>query len=103
LGIQDTTEINYQAHAGRITAGLGTVGNGKDLGFFMHPMLFVDAELETCLGLGAIKTWVRITQARVDYPKQPIEENESFRWLETAEQAKRNQKEKTRIHHLPIR
>ena len=90
LAIQDTTEINYQAHAGRITGGLGSVGNGKDLGFFMHPMLLVDAELETCLGLGSIKTWVRTTQARVDYPKQLIEEKESFRWLEAAEQTKNN-------------
>jgi len=90
LGIQDTTEINYQAHAGRVTGGLGTVGNGKDIGFFMHPMLLVDAELETCLGLGAIKTWIRTTKARTDYPKQPIEEKESYRWLETAEQTKKN-------------
>ena len=97
LGIQDTTEINYQAHAGRITGGLGTVGNGKDLGFFMHPMLLVDAELETCLGLGAIKTWARTTQARVDYPKQPIEEKESFRWLETAEQVKGNLNEVAKL------
>lgn len=90
LAIQDTTEINYQAHAGRVTGGLGTVGNGKDIGFFMHPMLLVDAELETCLGLGAIKTWVRTTKAHSNYPKQPIEEKESFRWLETAEQTKKN-------------
>jgi hypothetical protein len=37
LGIQDTTEINYQSHAGRVS-GLGTVGNGKDAGFFVHPL-----------------------------------------------------------------
>lgn len=90
LGIQDTTEINYQAHAGRITGGLGTVGNGKDIGFFIHPMLLVDAELETCLGLGAIKAWVRTSKSRTDYSKQPIEEKESYRWLETAEQTKNN-------------
>lgn len=90
LAIQDTTEINYQAHAARITGGLGTVGNGNDLGFFMHPMLLVDADSKTCLGLGAIKTWVRTTKAREDYSKQPIEEKESFRWLETAEQTKKN-------------
>lgn len=89
LAIQDTSEMNYQAHAGRVT-GLGTVGNGEDLGFFLHPMLIVDAELETCLGLGAIKTWMRTTKACKDYRKQPIEEKESFRWLETAEQTKKN-------------
>jgi hypothetical protein len=97
LGIQDTTEINYQAHAGRVTGGLGTVGNGEDVGFFMHPMLLVDAELETCLGLGSIKTWTRTTKARKDYPKQPIEEKESYRWLETAEQTKKNLPEVTQL------
>lgn len=90
LGIQDSTEINYQAHVGRVTGGLGSVGNGKDIGFFMHPMLLLDAELGTCQGLGAIKTWVRTAKARADYPKQVIEEKESFRWLETAEQTKSN-------------
>src|SRR5437762_8362494 len=49
LGIQDTSEINYQAHAGRIS-GLGTVGNGKDKGFFIHPMIVLNAQDETCLG-----------------------------------------------------
>ena len=90
LGIQDTTEINYQAHAGRVTGGLGTVGNGTDVGYFMHPMLLIDAELETCLGLGSIKTWARTTKARTDYAKQAIEEKESYRWLETVEQTKKN-------------
>ena len=28
LAIQDTTEINYQAHVGKVN-GLGTVGNGR--------------------------------------------------------------------------
>ena len=89
LSIQDTSEINYQAHVGRVS-GLGTVGNGTDVGFFIHPMLLIDAELETCLGLGAIKTWIRTKKARQDYAKQPIEEKESFRWLETAEETKKN-------------
>jgi hypothetical protein len=41
LAIQDTSELNYQKYAGRVT-GLGTVGNGKDVGFFIHPMLVLD-------------------------------------------------------------
>lgn len=97
LCIQDTTEINYQAHVGRVTGGLGTVGNGTDIGFFMHPMLLIDAELETCLGLSSIKTWVRTEKARADYPKQRIEEKESFRWLETAEQTKKNLPEAAKL------
>lgn len=87
LAIQDTTEINYQAHAKRVR-GLGTVGNGKDVGFFLHPALIVDAQEETCLGIGAIKSWMRTEPAREDYQKQLIEEKESYRWIETAEQTK---------------
>jgi hypothetical protein len=88
LAIQDTSEINYQAHANRVS-GLGTVGNGKDVGFFIHPMLVLDAQDETCLGFGAINTWIRTKGANPDYPKLAIEEKESYRWIETAEQAKR--------------
>jgi hypothetical protein len=49
LAIQDTSEINYQAHAGRVK-GLGPVGNGTDLGFFIHPALAVDAEAGGIIG-----------------------------------------------------
>ena len=42
LAIQDTSEINYQAQSGR-KHGLGKVGNGTDVGLFVHPVLAVDA------------------------------------------------------------
>ena len=87
LGIQDTSEINYQAHSKKVS-GLGKVGNGKDVGFFIHPLLVVDAKNETCLGLGAIKTWCRTAEASANYASLPLEEKESYRWLETAEKAK---------------
>lgn len=87
LGIQDTTEINYQSHASRVS-GLGTVGNGKDAGFFLHPLLVVDAESQSCLGFGAIHTWNRLVGARKDYSRQPIEEKESYRWIQTAQKSK---------------
>src|SRR5260221_1083939 len=38
--IQDTSEINYQAKAQR-KRGLGRVGNGSDIGLFVHPALAV--------------------------------------------------------------
>lgn len=87
LAIQDTTEINYQAHAQKVS-GLGRVGNGKDVGFFLHPALIIDARDETCLGLGAIKSWLRTESAREDYQRQLIEEKESYRWIETADKTK---------------
>lgn len=88
LCIQDTTEINYQSHCKRIKEGLGAVGNGKDLGFFMHPMLVIDANEGTCLGLSALKVWTRTGAKKENYKKLPIEEKESYRWLETAQVSK---------------
>lgn len=88
LGIQDTTELNYQRHAGRVH-GLGTVGNGSDLGFFMHPMLVIDAQTTACLGSAAIHIENRLTGAADNYRALPIEEKESYRWLSTAETSKK--------------
>lgn len=87
LAIQDTTELNYEAHAGQIK-GLGRVGNGRDRGLFVHPMIAVDAASGALLGLADACVWTRHKRARADYRAQPIEEKESYRWLETAARAK---------------
>ena len=87
LAIQDTTELNYQHHSGR-TRGLGTVGNGRDAGLFLHPVLALDAETGACLGLVGAKLWLRKTAKAPNYRDLPIEAKESFRWLEGAEMAK---------------
>lgn len=88
LAIQDTTELNHQAHAGRVS-GLGTVGNGSDVGMFLHPLLAVDAADGTCLGLAHLHHWNRTDKAAPDYRKLPIEDKESYRWLEVAEAGKK--------------
>jgi hypothetical protein len=88
LAIQDTTEVNYQAHAGRIH-GLGTVGNGKDAGFFMHPLIVIDAETGSCLGSAEIHVWNRLEGAADNYQRLPIEEKESYRWISTAESGRK--------------
>lgn len=88
LVIQDTTEINYQNHAGR-THGLGPVGNGKDIGFFLHPGLVVDAENSTCLGLSSVISWQRTEELKGRPYKFLIEEKESHRWIETALNSKK--------------
>ena len=85
LAVQDTSEINYQKHAGKVN-GLGVVGNGVDAGLFLHPALIVDAEQQEGLGLGAIHTWNRTKKACKNYQAQPIEEKESYRWIEVADQ-----------------
>lgn len=83
LGINDTTEVNYQSHKGRVH-GLGTVGNGKDLGFFLHPMIALDAGSGAVIGCAELVMWNRTQKASENYPELPIEEKESYRWVETA-------------------
>jgi len=87
LALHDTSEINYQAQRRRKHA-LGTVGNGTDVGLFVHPVLAVDAQTGECLGLVGARIWRRTTGKAADYKKLPIEAKESNRWLEAADQAK---------------
>ena len=88
LAIQDTSELNYEAHARR-TGGLGTVGNGRDRGVFIHPVLAVDAASGACLGLVRAGIYSRHTAAHANYKALPIEAKESMRWLEGAAAARR--------------
>ena len=87
LLIQDTSEINYEAKAGR-KRGLGRVGNGKDVGLFVHPALAVDAADGSVLGLAGATIWRRTRVKDDDYQSLPIEEKESFKWLATPLAAK---------------
>ena len=96
LAIQDTSEINYQAHAGR-TKGLGTVGNGTDAGLFLHPVLAVDADSGKGLGLVDCQIWLRTTAKAANYQSLPIEEKESLRWLTGAESAHRILRQAARV------
>jgi hypothetical protein len=82
LLIEDTSEINYQAKSGR-KRGLGVVGNGRDVGLFVHPALAVDAVDGTVLGLAGATIWRRRAAKRRDYQDLPIEAKESHRWLQT--------------------
>jgi hypothetical protein len=95
LCIQDTTEFNFQHHKDRIKTGeLGPVGNNTDIGFFAHPMLVIDAQQEVCMGFGAIEMWHRdfdkLDKHEREYPTQPIEEKESYRWIKCIEETRRN-------------
>src|SRR6266852_9250164 len=79
LAIQDTSEINYQAQSGR-KRRLGKVGNGIDVGLFVHPVLAVDAVTEECLGLVDAQVWRRNKSKAANYKSLPIEQKESYRW-----------------------
>jgi hypothetical protein len=94
LAISDTSEINLQSHAGRLSPpGLGVVGNNTDVGFYIHPTLVLDGESGFPLGLSTVKLWSRaINHAdkhQRDYQNLPIEEKESYKWLASASSSKR--------------
>jgi hypothetical protein len=81
LAIQDTSEINYQAHAGRVK-GLGPVGNGTDVGFFIHPALAVDAEHGGIIGLAGGVVWRRQGKIETGRRQRDLADKESRRWIE---------------------
>jgi Transposase DDE domain len=87
LAIQDTSEINYQAQKDR-KRRLGKVGNGTDVGLFVHPVLGVDADTGECLGPIDVQVWRRTKSKAANYKALPIEQKESFRWLIGGAQAK---------------
>jgi hypothetical protein len=92
LAINDTTEINLQAHSGRLKPeGIGVVGNNKDVGFFLHPTMILDGETGFPLGLSAIQLWTREpghpTKKERNYQTLPIEKKESFKWIASAERS----------------
>lgn len=83
LAVQDTTDLDYTHHA-LATADLGPLGSIDDLavGLKLHAtMAFTPEGLP--LGLLDAKCWARDgSQAEKD-DRRPIEEKESFRWLES--------------------
>ena len=83
LAIQDTSEINYQAHAGRCR-GLGLAGNGSDLGFFIHPCLAVDARHGGIIGLAGGRVWKRPAKIGKNRRQRAFEDKESRRWDDVA-------------------
>jgi hypothetical protein len=86
LVIQDTTEINYARHA-KSKRGFGTVGNGEDIGLFLHPLLVVEAATGGILGLAGCQIMNRRRRPRPPAAKRPLAQKESRRWLEGARQA----------------
>jgi hypothetical protein len=94
LVLNDTTEINLQSHAGRINhdSGVGVTGNNSDLGFFMHLGLAVDAEQVQAMGYSHIHLWHRQkdkgSKESRGYKQLPVEEKESYKWIQCAIKSK---------------
>jgi hypothetical protein len=90
--LQDTTEYNYQSHRGRHKKGsLGVVGNNYDVGYFAHPAICFDAFTRLPQGISYCQIWSRERERENKCQLRkilPIEEKESYRWIEAIEQTK---------------
>lgn len=95
LCIQDSTEINMYKHRNRLQkdGSLGTT-NAKfeGLGYLLHPSLVVDAQSCIPYGFSHIKIWnrpeVRVNKHVRKYSTLPIQEKESYKWIESSEKSK---------------
>lgn len=88
LLIEDTTQLNFQAHHRRLKpqSGLGVIGDAQSAGFFLHPTLVLDASTQHALGISDVALWSRAADApdkhERNYKHQRLEEKESVRWVE---------------------
>jgi hypothetical protein len=91
LCIQDTTELNFTHHLGRIgkeDPDIGPITKNDNGGFFCHPVLVIDANKSIPIGISYAKLWNRkwdkLDKYERCYTDQDIEDKESYRWIEAA-------------------
>jgi hypothetical protein len=87
LAIQDTSEIHFNTTEQR-RRGLGEIGKGNIHGVVLHPLLAVDADDGTCLGLLSGQVSTRTGRRSVSHDKRDLSDKESQRWISTAIAAK---------------
>lgn len=86
VAAQDTTEINFAGRDKR-RRGLGPAGDGVSKGFFIHPVVAIDADEGAVLGVAAAQIWTRDAAPAPEHHGRAFEDKESARWLRGAEQA----------------
>lgn len=87
LAIQDTSEIKFTTTAGN-RRGLGKIKKGNAFGVLLHPLLAVDADSGSVLGLAGGRVWTRGDEAKTPHAKRRLTDKESARWIAVAEQGK---------------
>ena len=107
LVINDTTEYNYFYHRNYLNLKDREIGPmGYDtgetgIGFLCHPGLVIDSSNGVALGFSYLKIWNREynRKSKKDrkYKQLPIEEKESYRWIECGKLSKETLSEATEI------
>ena len=93
LLIEDTTKVSFSLQ--RAIQGLGKVDKGLVQGFYLHPVLCIDAQYYGCLGLAALefinRPWPDKEPSRQQRnstrSKTAFEHKEGYRWLSSIKQA----------------
>ena len=101
LSVQDTTTLNYSSHTK--TEGLGDFGATPDSrGLIVHSALAVTTQ-GIAIGLLDQKIWTRDPAERgkrKDKRQKPIEEKESYKWLESMEKSQVDIPKGIRLVHV---
>jgi hypothetical protein len=87
LAIQDTSEVRFNTTKQR-RRGLGEIGKGNIHGILLHPLLAVDADDGTCLGLLSGQVATRTGRCSVSHDNRELSDKESQRWISTVIAAK---------------
>lgn len=82
LAIQDTSEIHFNTTPQR-RRGLGEIGKGNNHGVLLHPLLAVDADDGSCLGLLSGQVWTRKGRRTTSHDERELSDKESQRWIST--------------------
>lgn len=95
LCIQDTSEMDLTHNSGKYRLSdphLGPLTKETMCGFYLHPSFILNAETSFPLALADIHMWNRKfgqkDKHERDYQSLPIEQKESYRWLERATMVK---------------
>ena len=101
LCIQDTTEMNFTSHMGRIGREDKDIGpvtkeypekERTNAGFFCHPVLVIDPSTEMPVGLSSVilwnRSWEKKNKHEREYRNLDITEKESYRWIASAMKTK---------------
>lgn len=97
LVIQDTTEFNYQGIKKKLLENndedIGPTSLNDIAGYFCHPGLVINPDNDTIYGFSSAlfynRSWDKKDKYERNYRGLPIEEKESYRWIETAEKSKK--------------
>lgn len=91
LCIQDTTELNFnhiEKKLGKSDPDVGPITQKEMAGMFCHPVLVCNPSGSKVYGLSSAsiynRSWGQKDKYQRDYGNLPIEDKESYRWIENA-------------------